>query len=178
VAAAQRRVDVLFVDERASDVQVGGAIEMKVTQTEPGVKGDTASGGRQVGAPRVRRRRAAPLHRKGEMIRVDTRSRYCSAPSGVGTTDELHLFGRAGLVAVAVAVTTTGPRSARQLSGRCRARSLTSRAASTSSERCETRGSADLDADPSQSVTEALAVTGGGDQLAGDAVDVFVLIPP
>ncbi|MCW2987175.1 MAG: efp [Solirubrobacterales bacterium] len=38
-------VEVLFVDERPSDVQVAGAIEMKVTQTDPGVKGDTASGG-------------------------------------------------------------------------------------------------------------------------------------
>ena len=38
-------VDVLFVDERPSDVQVASAIDMKVTQTEPGVKGDTASGG-------------------------------------------------------------------------------------------------------------------------------------
>ena len=38
-------VDVLFVDERPSDVQVPSAIEMKVTQTDPGVKGDTASGG-------------------------------------------------------------------------------------------------------------------------------------
>jgi elongation factor P len=38
-------VEVLFVDEQPSDVQVAGAIEMKVTQTDPGVKGDTASGG-------------------------------------------------------------------------------------------------------------------------------------
>jgi elongation factor P len=38
-------VDVLFVDESASDVQVAAAVEMKVTQTDPGVKGDTASGG-------------------------------------------------------------------------------------------------------------------------------------
>jgi len=38
-------VDVLFVDESPSDVQVAGAVEMKVTQTDPGVKGDTASGG-------------------------------------------------------------------------------------------------------------------------------------
>jgi elongation factor P len=30
-------VEVLFVDEQASDVQVGGAIEMKVTQTPPPV---------------------------------------------------------------------------------------------------------------------------------------------
>jgi elongation factor P len=38
-------VDVLFVDEQPSDVQVASAVEMKVTQTDPGVKGDTASGG-------------------------------------------------------------------------------------------------------------------------------------
>lgn len=38
-------VDILFVDEQPSDVQVDSAIEMKVTQTDPGVKGDTASGG-------------------------------------------------------------------------------------------------------------------------------------
>ena len=38
-------VEVLFVDEKPSDVQVASAIEMKVTQTDPGLKGDTASGG-------------------------------------------------------------------------------------------------------------------------------------
>ena len=38
-------VEVLFVDERPSDVQVPSTIEMKVTQTDPGLKGDTASGG-------------------------------------------------------------------------------------------------------------------------------------
>jgi elongation factor P len=38
-------VDVLFVDEQPSDVQVPSAIEMKVTQTDPGLRGDTASGG-------------------------------------------------------------------------------------------------------------------------------------
>ena len=36
-------VDVLFVDESPSDVQVASAVEMKVTQTDPGVKGDTAN---------------------------------------------------------------------------------------------------------------------------------------
>jgi elongation factor P len=69
-------VDVLFVDERPSDVQVPSAIEMKVTQTEPGVKGDTASGGGT---------KAATLEsgvvvqvplfiEEGESVRVDTRS--------------------------------------------------------------------------------------------------------
>ena len=38
-------VDVLFVDGRPADVQVPSAVELTVTQTEPGVRGDTASGG-------------------------------------------------------------------------------------------------------------------------------------
>ena len=69
-------VDVLFVDERPSDVQVPSAIDMKVAQTEPGVKGDTASGGGDKPAilesgVTVR----VPLFiEEGEMIRVDTRS--------------------------------------------------------------------------------------------------------
>ena len=69
-------VDVLFVDERPSDVQVPSAIEMKVTETEPGVKGDTASGGGS---------KAATLEsgvvvqvplfiEEGESVRVDTRN--------------------------------------------------------------------------------------------------------
>jgi elongation factor P len=69
-------VEVLFVDERPSDVQVAGAIEMKVTQTEPGVKGDTASGGGS--KPATLESGVVvdvPLFiDEGEMIRVDTRS--------------------------------------------------------------------------------------------------------
>ncbi len=69
-------VDILFVDESPSDVQVAGAVEMKVTQTDPGVKGDTASGGGT---------KAATLESgvvvqvplfidEGETVRVDTDS--------------------------------------------------------------------------------------------------------
>jgi elongation factor P len=67
-------VDVLFVDEQPSDVQVASAIEMKVAETEPGVKGDTASGGGDKAATLesgvvVR----VPLFiEEGETIRVDT----------------------------------------------------------------------------------------------------------
>ena len=69
-------VDVLFVDERPSDVQIASAIEMKVTQTEPGVKGDTASGG---GSKPATLESGVivqvPLFiEEGETIRVDTRS--------------------------------------------------------------------------------------------------------
>ncbi|MEX2108514.1 MAG: elongation factor P [Solirubrobacterales bacterium] len=73
---ANDEVDVLFVDEQASDVQVPSTVEMKVVQTEPGVKGDTASGGGN---------KAATLEsgvivqvplfiEEGETIRVDTRN--------------------------------------------------------------------------------------------------------
>ena len=69
-------VEVLFVDERASDVQVASAIDMKVTQTEPGVKGDTASGGGS--KPATLESGVVvqvPLFiEEGETIRVDTRS--------------------------------------------------------------------------------------------------------
>jgi elongation factor P len=69
-------VEVLFVDERPSDVQVASAIEMKVTQTEPGVKGDTASGGGNKSATLESGVTVqVPLFiEEGEVIRVDTRS--------------------------------------------------------------------------------------------------------
>jgi elongation factor P len=69
-------VDVLFVDERPSDVQVPSTIEMKVTQTEPGVKGDTASGGGSKAATLESGVTIqVPLFiEEGEVVRVDTRS--------------------------------------------------------------------------------------------------------
>jgi elongation factor P len=69
-------VEVLFVDEKPSDVQVAGAIEMKVTQTDPGVKGDTASGGGT--KPATLESGVVvqvPLFiDEGEAVRVDTRT--------------------------------------------------------------------------------------------------------
>jgi elongation factor P len=69
-------VDVLFVDEKPSDVQVPSAIEMKVTQTDPGLKGDTASGGGN--KPATLESGVVvqvPLFiEEGETVRVDTRS--------------------------------------------------------------------------------------------------------
>ncbi len=69
-------VEVLFVDEQPSDVQVPSAIEMKVAQTDPGLKGDTASGGGS--KPATLESGAVvqvPLFiEEGETIRVDTRS--------------------------------------------------------------------------------------------------------
>ena len=69
-------VDVLFVDERPSDVQVPSAVDMKVTQTEPGVKGDTASGGGTKPATLESGVTVqVPLFiEEGESVRVDTRT--------------------------------------------------------------------------------------------------------
>jgi elongation factor P len=73
---ANDEVDVLFVDEQPSDVQVPSAIEMKVTQTDPGLKGDTATGGGN--KPATLESGVVvqvPLFiEEGDSVRVDTRS--------------------------------------------------------------------------------------------------------
>src|SRR4051812_33927302 len=38
-------VEVLYVDERPSSVQIPSAVDLEVTETDPGLKGDTVSGG-------------------------------------------------------------------------------------------------------------------------------------
>jgi elongation factor P len=69
-------VDLLYVDESPNDVQVPSAVELTVTETQPGVKGDTASGGGDKPATLesgvvVR----VPLFvNEGDRVRVDTRS--------------------------------------------------------------------------------------------------------
>jgi elongation factor P len=69
-------VEILYVDESASDVQVPSAVELTVAETQPGVKGDTASGGGD--KPAVLESGATvrvPLFvNVGDRIRVDTRS--------------------------------------------------------------------------------------------------------
>jgi elongation factor P len=69
-------IDVLFVDERPTDVQVPSAVEMKVTKTQPGVKGDTASGGGSKPATLESGVTVqVPLFvEEGDTVRVDTRS--------------------------------------------------------------------------------------------------------
>ncbi|MDP8943873.1 MAG: elongation factor P [Actinomycetota bacterium] len=69
-------IDLLHVDGRPADVQVPSAVELTVAETEPGVRGDTASGGGDKPATlesgvTVR----VPLFvNVGDRIRVDTRS--------------------------------------------------------------------------------------------------------
>jgi elongation factor P len=69
-------VDLLYVDEQPTEVQVPSAVELTVSETEPGVRGDTASGGGDKPATlesgvTVR----VPLFvNVGDRVRVDTRS--------------------------------------------------------------------------------------------------------
>ena len=73
---ANDEVDVLFVDDQPSDVQVPSAVDLKVTQTDPGLKGDTASGGGN--KPATLETGATinvPLFVNiGDRVKVDTRS--------------------------------------------------------------------------------------------------------
>jgi elongation factor P len=70
------QVELLYVDERPTELQVPSAVELAVAETEPGVKGDTASGGGDKPATlesgvTVR----VPLFvNVGDRVRVDTRS--------------------------------------------------------------------------------------------------------
>ncbi len=69
-------VDVLFIDDRPSDVQLPASVELEVTQTDPGLRGDTASGGGT--KPATLETGAVvqvPLFVDvGERVKVDTRS--------------------------------------------------------------------------------------------------------
>jgi elongation factor P len=69
-------VDVLFVDERPSGVQVPSAVDLKIVKTQPGLKGDTASGGGSKPATlETGVEVQVPLFiDEGETVRVDTRS--------------------------------------------------------------------------------------------------------
>jgi elongation factor P len=69
-------VEILYIDERPADVQLPSAIDLKIAQTEPGLRGDTASGGGtkpavlETGAPIQ-----VPLFIEiGDVVRVDTRT--------------------------------------------------------------------------------------------------------
>ena len=69
-------VELLYVDEKPTDLQIPASVEMSVTETEPGLRGDTASGGGDKPATlesgaTVR----VPLFVDvGDRVKVDTRS--------------------------------------------------------------------------------------------------------
>jgi elongation factor P len=69
-------VEVLYIDESPADVQLPSAIDLAVSETEPGLRGDTASGGGTKPAVlETGARVQVPLFiNVGDVVRVDTRS--------------------------------------------------------------------------------------------------------
>jgi len=69
-------VDLLYIDDQPADVQLPSAIDLAVAETEPGLRGDTASGGGNKPAVlETGARIQVPLFIDvGDVVRVDTRS--------------------------------------------------------------------------------------------------------
>lgn len=69
-------VEVLYIDDQPADVQLPSAIDLAVAQTEPGLRGDTASGGGTKPATlETGAKINVPLFVNiGDVVRVDTRS--------------------------------------------------------------------------------------------------------
>ncbi len=69
-------VDLLFIDDEPADVQLPSAVDLEVTATDPGLRGDTASGGGTKPATlETGATISVPLFvNVGERVRVDTRS--------------------------------------------------------------------------------------------------------
>jgi elongation factor P len=69
-------VDVLFIDGRPADLQLPSAVDLEISQTDPGVRGDSVSGG---GTKPATLETGAVIQvplfvEQGTRIRVDTRS--------------------------------------------------------------------------------------------------------
>jgi elongation factor P len=69
-------VDVLFIDDQPGDLQLPASVVLEVTETEPGLRGDTASGGGQKPATlETGAQVTVPLFVNiGDSVKVDTRS--------------------------------------------------------------------------------------------------------
>ena len=69
-------VDLLFIDDQPGDLQLPASVVLEVTETEPGLRGDTASGGGQKPATlETGAQVTVPLFVNiGDSIKVDTRT--------------------------------------------------------------------------------------------------------
>ncbi len=70
-------VDLLYVDEKLADAQTPSSVELEVVKADPGLRGDTASGG---GTKQVTLESGVTVQvplfiNEGDVIKVDTRTR-------------------------------------------------------------------------------------------------------
>ena len=72
-------VKILFHSEMPIDIEIPIFVELEIINTEPGLKGDTASGGSKPATVETGYNLQVPLFvNSGEMIRIDTRTgEYC-----------------------------------------------------------------------------------------------------
>ena len=69
-------VELLFMDEQPFDVELPVFVDLKVTETAPGVRGDTVSGGSKSATLETGASVQVPLFiETGDVIRIDTRTR-------------------------------------------------------------------------------------------------------
>jgi elongation factor P len=69
-------VELLFMDEQAFDVELPVFVDLEVTETAPGVRGDTVSGGSKSATLETGASVQVPLFiETGDVIRIDTRTR-------------------------------------------------------------------------------------------------------
>ena len=68
-------VDILFYDDKPIGIELPITIQLKVTRTEPGFRGDTAQGGSKPATLETGLEIQVPLFiEEGDLIKVDTRS--------------------------------------------------------------------------------------------------------
>ena len=72
-------VDVLFYKSKPVNIELPAFVEVEVTQSDPGLKGDTSSGATKPATVETGAVLQVPLFiKEGEKIRVDTRTgEYC-----------------------------------------------------------------------------------------------------
>jgi elongation factor P len=68
-------VEILFIDQNPVSVELPNFIELQITKTDPGIRGDTASGGSKPATLETGAVIQVPLFlNEGDIVKVDTRS--------------------------------------------------------------------------------------------------------
>ena len=71
----QMRLSVLYHNEKPISIDLPNFVELKVQQTDPGLKGDTASGGMKKAIMETGLQVNVPLFiKEGELLKIDTRN--------------------------------------------------------------------------------------------------------
>ena len=69
------KVDILYFNERPISIDLPNFVSLKVTETDPGLKGDTATGGSKKAIMETGLQVNVPLFiNEGELLKIDTRT--------------------------------------------------------------------------------------------------------